>query len=125
MLVNANWNSASSWSPAGGPPTALDNDILGPLASAYTATLSNNQSITNLTLNSSNTTLSHTGGNLTASGTIAINNGAYNLIGGTLTLNGNFTTANSGTLNWTGVYPESRGLLLHDTWTVDKLVLTA
>ncbi len=101
-IAGTTWNTASSWTPTGGPPGAADNATLGTLSGAYTATLNTNQSITNLTIDASNATLTQSGGSLTSSGTVAVNSGTYNLNSGTLTVNGSLTTGAGANVNWAG-----------------------
>src|SRR5262245_53151609 len=87
---NGNWKDGGNWNP-GGPPVAADNATID-LAGTYTVTLNDSRAITNLTLNNSTATLSHTAGTFTVGGTIALTSGTYSLNGGTIS-GGSITSA--------------------------------
>jgi len=77
-----NWGLASSWTPAGGPPTIIDNALLGG-SGAYTAALTDDRGINNLTLNNASATLQQTNASvLTVNGTISLTAGTYAMQGG-------------------------------------------
>ena len=52
----ANWGTAGNWTPGGGPPGVIDSATFN-IAGTYTATLSDNRSINNVTLNNPTATL--------------------------------------------------------------------
>lgn len=92
-----NWSVGGNWNPAG-PPGAADSATID-LAGAYTVTLSDDRSITNLTLNNATATLSHSSGTLTLGGTITLTSGLYTL--GSAVISGGSITSGGGTLQGT------------------------
>ncbi|MCC6708650.1 MAG: hypothetical protein IT492_13925, partial [Gammaproteobacteria bacterium] len=85
--ASGTWSGAANWASCNGalPNTGADtfNANITAAGAAYTVTLNTSASIGTLTLNSTDATLSHTAGTLTAAA-IDINNGTYNLAGGTI-----------------------------------------
>ncbi len=92
---NGTWGAAGSWTPGGGPPGVLDSATIN-IAGSYTATLNDNRSINNVTLNNSTATISHTGGTLIVGGNVALTSGVYSLVAGTIS--GGSITSGGGTL---------------------------
>lgn len=78
--ANGNWNIGSNWNPAA-IPGALDSVLINATGSNYTVTLSDTQSISNLTINSPNATFSQTGP-LNLGGTLTLSSGAYQVQSG-------------------------------------------
>src|SRR5207249_455002 len=81
--ASGNYATAAAWSPAGGPPGAGDNALIT-AAGAYTVTLNDDRSVTNLTLNASGATVSHSFGTYTVNGSLTLQAGTYLLSGGTI-----------------------------------------
>jgi hypothetical protein len=98
--AGGNWNVGANWAPAT-VPTATDNAVID-AAGTYIVTLSDDQSINNLTLNRSTATVNHTGGIFTVGGAFAFTAGTYNLGAGSLNVTGSMTAAAGTTFNWSG-----------------------
>ncbi len=82
---SGNWDSGSSWTPTGGPPTASDTATIN-ATGTYTVTISSADVAQTVILDSANATIDDTtGGSLTVGGTLGIDTGTYDLLGGTLT----------------------------------------
>ena len=77
---NGNWNSASNWSPSGGPPQSGDSATIAVTGSAYTVTVNSADVASSLTLSSANATVNDDGASasLTIGGTLAMSNGTFN-----------------------------------------------
>lgn len=97
--AGGNWNIAANW--GGTLPCAADTATLGTLSNAYSVTVTDTRSITNLTVTAANATLLHTNGSLIVGGTFAVDAGSYNLNGGSLNINGTMTTGATAVANWT------------------------
>ena len=88
--ITGNWNEPARWTIAGGGsgvPGSGDNATIA-IAGTYTVNLTDNRSITTLSVNRSTATLDHTDGTLTVGGA-----GAFHLTAGTYNL---FTWADDG-----------------------------
>lgn len=82
---SGNWDSGSSWTPTGGPPTATDTATIN-ATGTYTVTISSADVAQTVVLDSAGATIDDTaGGSLTVGGTLGIDTGTYDLLGGTLT----------------------------------------
>src|SRR5436190_22431305 len=88
--AGGNWNLSSNWNPAM-VPGAADNATLGSLAGAYAVALTDDRSITNLSITAADATLNQSAGTLTVSGAFTLSAGTYNLSGGTINANGSFS----------------------------------
>ena len=106
--ASGDWDDATQWStdpnfPNNGSPLATDTydvtiDATGP---PYTVTLDTNITIDNLSLDSSDATVSHTTGTFVVTGTAAVSNGTYAVNGGTL--QGGTWNVTAGTLSFAGI----------------------
>jgi hypothetical protein len=82
---SGDWNSASSWAPTGGPPTASDTATIN-ATGTYTVTISSADVAQTVILDSATATIADaSGGSLTVGGTLGIDAGTYDLMGGALT----------------------------------------
>ena len=106
--VSGDWNLASNWTPAGGPPTAVDTATINGSATD-TVTVDTADDAYSLTLSDANATLNDDGpsASLTITGTLAMTDGTLNispdadggvLAVGALTLSGGALTINTGGL---------------------------
>ena len=106
--VSGDWNLASNWTPAGGPPTAFDTATINGSATD-TVTVDTADDAYSLTLSDANATLNDDGpsASLTITGTLAMTDGTLNispdadggvLAVGALTLSGGALTINTGGL---------------------------
>ncbi len=83
--TTGNWDSESSWTPTGGPPTATDTATIS-ATGAYGVVISSADVAQTVILDSAFATIEDiAGGSLTVGGTLGIDTGTYNLMGGTLT----------------------------------------
>jgi fibronectin-binding autotransporter adhesin len=114
--ASGNWNSAG-WTLSGtsgvGPPPAGADATISVGSSAYTVSVTDSQSINNLTLSNSNATLA-TGGSLTVNGTFTLHSGIIDNTGNGLTLNGALTW-NGGTVGGGTVTASNGGTLTGGT----------
>ena len=119
--VSGDWNLASDWTPAGGPPKSTNSATIDGTA-ATTITVDTADVAKSLTLSDANATLNDDGGaSLTIGGTLTMSNGtldlspygpdggagvltvgALNLSGGALTINSGGQLNLNGTLSQTG-----------------------
>ncbi len=82
---SGDWDSGSSWTPTGGPPTASDTATIN-ATGTYAVTISSADVAQTVTLDSANATIDDSaGGSLTVGGTLGIDTGTFDLLGGTLT----------------------------------------
>jgi len=102
--ANGNWNVGGNWNPAA-IPGVLDTALINATGSNYTVTLSDTQSIKDLTINSANATFSHSG-TLNLGGTLTLSSGVYKQTGasGTNGINGGqIVTTNGMRLSASGI----------------------
>jgi hypothetical protein len=82
---SGNWDSGSSWTPTGGPPTATDTATIS-ATGTYAVTINSADVAQTVILDSAGATIEDTaGGSLTVGATLGIDTGTYDLMGGTLT----------------------------------------
>jgi hypothetical protein len=82
---SGNWDSGSSWTPNGGPPTAADTATIN-ATGTYTVTINSADVAQTVILDSAGATIKDVaGGSLAVGGTLGIDTGTYDLLGGTLT----------------------------------------
>ncbi len=102
------WDDAMQWSTDpefpnnGSPDTTSTYDVtIDATGSPYTVTLDTNITIDNLSLDSSNATVSHTTGTFVVTGSAELSNGTYDVNGGTL--QGGIWNVSGGTLSFAGM----------------------
>ncbi len=79
------WDSGSSWTPTGGPPTATDTATIN-ATGTYAVAITSADVAQTVSLDSAGATIDDLpGGSLTLGGTLGIDIGTYDLLGGTLT----------------------------------------
>ena len=115
--LSGDWNLASDWTPAGGPPTASDTAKISGSATT-TVTVDTADHAKSLTLSDANATVNDTS-SLTIGGAFAFSAGVFNIgpsstpgslnVGGTFTVNGGALNVNDGTLTLGGTLNESSG----------------
>jgi hypothetical protein len=124
--VSGDWNLASDWTPAGGPPKSTDSATINGTATD-TITVDTADVANSLTLSDANATLNDDGSSasLTIGGTLTMSNGALNLgDGGSLTVGalklsgGALTVYSGGQLNLNGTLSQTGGTLTLDGGTI-------
>jgi hypothetical protein len=82
---SGNWDSGSSWTPTGGPPTATDTATIS-ATGTYAVTINSADVAQTVTLDSAGATIDdNAGGSLTVGMTLGIDTGTFDLLGGALT----------------------------------------
>jgi hypothetical protein len=120
--VSGDWNLASDWTPAGGPPKSTDSATINGSATD-TITVDTADVANSLTLSDANATLNDDGSSasLTIGGTLTMSNGTLNISpdddGGVLTVGalnlsgGALTVYSGGQLNLNGTLSQTGGTL--------------
>ncbi len=103
--IGGDWNSASNWTPTGGPPDSGDSVTIGVAGRAYTITVDSADAAGSVTLSSADAVLAvdGTAGSLTVGGTFGMSAGFLDIAtssaaSGAVTVDGAFTNS-GGTLN--------------------------
>ena len=127
--VSGDWNLASNWTPAGGPPKSKDSAKIKGSATT-TVTVDTADVAKSLTLSDANATLNDDGpsASLTIGGTLSMSNGTLNLSpdgdGGVLTVGalnlsgGALTLYSGGQLNLNGTLSQTGGTLTLEGGTI-------
>jgi hypothetical protein len=119
--VSGDWNLASDWTPAGGPPKSTDSATIKGSATT-TVTIDTADVAQSLTLSDANATLNDDGASasLTIGGTLTMSNGTLNidsdgdggsLTAGALNLSGGAFTLDDGQLDLKGTLDQTGGTL--------------
>ena len=115
--VSGDWNLASDWTPAGGPPKSTDSATINGSATT-TVTVDSADVAKSLTLSDAKATVNDTS-SLTIGGAFSLSAGVFNIgpsstpgslsVGGAFTLNGGALNVDDGTLTLSGTLTESAG----------------